>query len=228
MLNPVDGCLVANNKYKMKELFTSYHIPHPRTIKICKDDLDADNLKESLNELLKKIYDKPSDDSKYVLKILNGHSGEGVAICTGENILGILQMIFAIDNEREILIQEFVHGNDGDLRVHVLTTKSGQTILCSMKRNKLNDDFRSNVSLGATAEIIELTPEQESLAYRIAAVSGLPWCAVDIMELKSKSLDGYKNIAIEFNDSPGLGGISHAIGKNIINVLLDNIKEEDL
>ena len=228
MLNPIEPCLTANDKYKMKELFTSYHIPHPRTIKISKEDLDYDNLKDSLTEKLSKIYDKPNDESKYVLKILNGHSGEGVAICTGENILGVLQMIFAIDNKREIIVQEFVYGNDGDLRVHVLTTKSGQTILCSMKRNKLDDDFRSNVSLGATADIIKLTQEQESLAYRIAAVSGLPWCAVDIMELKTKSLDGYKNIAIEFNDSPGLGGISHAIGKNIINVLLDNIKEEDL
>ncbi len=228
MLNPVDACLTANNKYEMKELFSAYHIPHPRTVKVCKDDLDISNLKDSLNEILKQIYNKPSDDSKYVLKILNGHSGEGVAICTGENILGVLQMIFTIDEKREILIQEFVHGNGGDLRVHVLTTKSGQTILCSMKRNKLGNDFRSNVSLGATTEIITLTQEQESLAYRIAAISGLPWCAVDIMELKSKSLDGYKNIAIEFNDSPGLGGISHAIGKNIINVLLDNIKKEDL
>ena len=212
----------------MKELFTAYHIPHPRTVKISNDDLDYDNLKDSLKEKLTKIYDNPKDDSKYVLKILDGHSGQGVAICDGSNILGVLQMFFAIDSKREIIVQEFVHGDDGDIRVHVLTTKSGQTILCSMKRNKLDDDFRSNVSLGATSEIIELTPEQESLAYRIATISNLPWCAVDIMPLKQKSLDGYKNVAIEFNDSPGLGGISHAIGKNIINVLLDNIKEEDL
>lgn len=228
LLNPVKPCLVANDKYKMKELFTAYHIPHPRTVKISNNDLDYDNLKDSLKEKLTKIYDNPKDDSKYVLKILDGHSGQGVAICDGSNILGVLQMFFAIDPKREIIVQEFVHGDDGDIRVHVLTTKSGQTILCSMKRNKLDDDFRSNVSLGATSEIIELTPEQESLAYRIATISNLPWCAVDIMPLKQKSLDGYKNVAIEFNDSPGLGGISHAIGKNIINVLLDNIKEEDL
>lgn len=227
ILNPIEQCLLANDKYRMKELFESYSIPHPRTIKISNNDI-KDNPKEDLNNILTKIYNKPSDSSKYVLKILDGHSGQGVAICDGSNILGILQMFFAIDPEREILVQEFVKGKNGDLRVHVLTTKTTQTILCSMKRNKLEDDFRSNVSLGATAEKIDLTPEQESLACRIATISKLPWCAVDIMELENKSLDGYTNVAIEFNDSPGLGGISHSIGKNIINVLLDNIKKEDL
>lgn len=229
ILNPIEQCLLANNKYKMKELFDSYSIPHPRTIKMSNSDLGKEkNPKDTLLEKLSNIYDKPNDSSKYVLKILDGHSGQGVAICNGANILGILQMIFAIDPEREILVQEFVKGKDGDLRVHVLTTKTTQTILCAMKRNKLNDDFRSNVSLGATTETIKLTPEQESLACRIATISKLPWCAVDIMELENKSLDGYTNVAIEFNDSPGLGGISHSIGKNIINILLDNIKKEDL
>ena len=52
-----------------------------------------------------------------------------------------------------------------------------------MKRKKIGGDFRSNVSLGATAEKVELTPEQEEIALKVAKISGMPWCAVDIMPL---------------------------------------------
>ena len=45
--------------------------------------------------------------------------------------------------------------------MHVLTTRTEQKILASMKRVKLGNDFRSNVSLGATVEPVKLTKEQE-------------------------------------------------------------------
>lgn len=225
VFNPINTCLDANDKYRMKEIFDENKIACPRTIKVTKEDMTD---KKQFDKILNKIYKKHDDKSKYVLKIPNGFGGTGVSTCDGSNIFGILQTIFAINPKQEMIVQEFLKCDGGDFRVHVLTTKTGQTIMCAMQRNKLDDDFRSNVSLGASTKKIELSEQQEKLALSVAKASGMPWCAVDIMHLKEKSQDGYEDVVIEFNDSPGLDGISHLIGKNMINVLLDNLKPEDL
>ena len=119
-------------------------------------------------------------DFTFVMKILDGH-GTGVAMCDGKKILAFLQMIFAIDPERKLILQKKEEADGGDIRVHVLTLRDKQIILACMKRVKLGGDFRSNVSLGAEAEPVKLTPEQGEIALRTA--SKLPWCAVDIMPL---------------------------------------------
>ena len=90
-----------------------------------------------------------------------------------------------------------------------------QKILAAMKRVKLSGDFRSNVSLGATAEPIKLTKEQEKIALETAKVSKLPWCAVDIMPLVENSNPELgDNVVLEINASPGTEGISEVIKEN--------------
>ena len=117
--------------------------------------------------------------------------------------------MFAVDSERGLIIQKKEEADGGDIRVHVLTLRGGkQKILAAMKRVKLSGDFRSNVSLGATAEPIKLTKEQEKIALETAKVSKLPWCAVDIMPLVENSNPELgDNVVLEINASPGTEGI---------------------
>jgi len=142
----------------------------------------------------------------------------------------MLQMVFAIDEERELLCQKKQEADGGDIRVHVLTMRTQQKIIAAMKRKKLGKgDFRSNVSLGAQAEPIELTKEQEEIALKVAKISGMPWCAVDIMPLIKGSDEDFKdsdyNVVLEYNSSPGTDGISEVIGENFMKLLLDNIND---
>ena len=98
-----------------------------------------------------------------------------------------------------------------------------------MKRVKLGGDFRSNVSLGAEAEPVKLTSEQEQIALKTAELSKLPWCAVDIMPLvKGSNPEIGDNVVLEINASPGTDGISEVIGENFVNVLLDNLTDPSL
>ena len=144
----------------------------------------------------------------------------------GKTILSILQAIFAIDPERELLLQKKEEADGGDIRVHVLTMRTTQKILACMKRVKIAGDFRSNVSLGATAEAVKLTPEQEEIALNVAKISGMPWCAVDIMPLKAGSNPEIgDNVVLEYNSSPGTDGISEVIGENFISILLNEIND---
>ena len=131
-----------------------------------------------------------------------------------------------VDEESELLLQKKEAIDGGDIRIHVLTTRTGQKILASMKRIKLGNDFRSNVSLGATVEPVEITKEQEEIALKVAKISGMPWCAVDVAPLvKGSNKEIGDNIVLEYNASPGTQGVSEAIKENFMSILLDSIND---
>lgn len=230
VLNPVKYSALACNKYDSAVLFEKGEIPQPNFCLMTKEILYDEKL---YNEAMKEVYPQWSDKNKdknekltFVMKILDGHGGTGVAMCDGKKIYAILQMIFAIDPERQILLQKKEEADGGDIRVHVLTLRDKQVILACMKRVKLGGDFRSNVSLGAEAEPVKLTPEQEQIALKTAQLSKLPWCAVDIMPLvKGSNKELGDNVVLEINASPGTAGISEVINTNFVNVLLNELND---
>ena len=233
VLNPVQYSALACNKYDSAVLFKKGEIPQPNFCLMTKDILyDEKQYNEAMKEIYPEWNEKDPDKNEeltFVMKILDGHGGTGVAMCDGKKILAFLQMIFAIDPERKLILQKKEEADGGDIRVHVLTLRDKQIILAAMKRVKLGGDFRSNVSLGAEAEPVTLTPEQEQIALKTAQLSKLPWCAVDIMPLvKGSNPELGDNVVLEINASPGTAGISEVIGENFINVLLDNLQDPSL
>lgn len=229
-LNPIMAAKRASNKYSSSVLLERYNIPQPKFALLSKSDIreGEKTLQKKLKEIYPDVGDNEKEDKKkeYVVKILDGHGGTGVFMVTGKTILSILQAIFAIDEERELLLQKKEEADGGDIRVHVLTGRTKQTILASMKRVKISGDFRSNVSLGASAEKVELTKEQEEIALNVAKISGMPWCAVDIMPLvKDSNPEIGDNVVLEYNASPGTDGISEVIGENFCKLLLDAIND---
>ena len=230
VINPIQSAKKASNKYQSAVLMERYEIPQPKFALISKNDIAKGE--ESLNKKLKTIYPEIGKDEEadkkleYVVKILDGHGGTGVTMQTGKTILSMLQMVFAVDEERELLVQKKEEADGGDIRVHVLTMRTHQKILAQMKRKKIGGDFRSNVSLGATAEKVELTPEQEEIALKVAKISGMPWCAVDIMPLvKGSNPEIGDNVVLEYNASPGTDGISEVINDNFMEILLQEIND---
>lgn len=227
VINPIQSAKKASNKYQSSVLMQRYKIPQPRFTLLGKDDI-KDGM-ESLSEKLKLIYDNWKEDNKdqeYVVKLLDGHGGTGVFMCNNKNILAMLQAMFAVDEELELLLQKKEEADGGDIRVHVLTNRTDQKILASMKRVKISGDFRSNVSLGASAEKVKITKEQEEIALKVARISGMPWCAVDIMPLvKGSNPEIGDNVVLEYNASPGSEGISEVIETNFMGILLDAIND---
>ena len=230
VLNPVQPSRRASNKYASAVLLQRYDIPQPKFCLLSQKDISKgeESLQKKLKLIYKEVGENKEEDEKreYVVKILDGHGGTGVFMTNGKGILAILQAIFAIDPERELLLQKKEEADGGDIRVHVLTSRTKQTILACMKRKKLGGDFRSNVSLGAEAEKVEITPEQRDIALNVAKLSGIPWCAVDLMPLvKGSNPELGDNVVLEFNCSPGTDGISSVIGENFCKILLDSIND---
>lgn len=230
VLNPVRYSALACDKYESALLFKKGNIPQPNFTLMTKEILYDEKL---YGEAMKEVYPqwdvKDSDkneDLSVVMKILDGHGGTGVALIDGKRMYAVLQMIFAINPEQRILLQKKEEADGGDIRVHVLTLRDKQIILAAMKRVKLGGDFRSNVSLGAEAEPVKLTPEQEQIALKTAQISKLPWCAVDIMPLvKGSNKEIGDNVVLEINASPGTAGISEVIKTNFINILLNELDD---
>ena len=230
VLNPVQYAALACDKYDTACLLEKGEIPQPRFCLMTKDILyDEKQYNQSMKDIYPEWDEKDPDkneESTFVCKILDGHGGTGVALIDGKKILAWLQMVFAIDPERRLILQKKEEADGGDIRVHVLTLRNKQVILACMKRVKIANDFRSNVSLGAEAEPVKLTPEQEQIALKTATLTKMPWCAVDIMPLvKGSNKEVGDNVVLETNSSPGTDGISSVIGFNFVNILLNELDD---
>ena len=230
MINTVDEIKIASDKYMSANLLSSNNLPQPKYVLVTKDlmmdsEKHYNNTRESFWEILDKIYDKNSSidkgsEKKYVCKILGGSLGIGVFICKRTEIESILQTMFTVDPNIQFIIQEFKE-NTGDIRVHLFSVDGvNYEVLACMKRNKIDKDFRSNVSLGATTDKYELSDEQKEIVLKTAYISGCRWVGVDLMECNDGS-----NVIIEYNSSPGVQGISQQIGKNMFDIVFDKISE---
>ena len=128
VLNPVKYSALACNKYDSAILFEKGEIPQPNFTLMTNDILYDEKLYE---EAMQRLYPKwdikdgdKNEEFMVVMKILDGHGGTGVALIDGKRIYAVLQMIFAIDPEQQILLQKKEEADGGDIRVHVLTLRN--------------------------------------------------------------------------------------------------------
>jgi len=231
MLNTYDEIAMASDKIMSANLLSSKNIPQPRYVLVTKNIMQDDSTddcftRDSFWKLLDTLYDDNGNindeqgERKYVVKILGGSLGIGVFICNHSEIEAILQAIFVIDEERELMIQQFKK-NTGDIRAHAFSVDGKHyEVVAVMKRNQIKGDFRSNVSLGATTQEIDITDEQREIILNTAELSGCRWVGVDLMDCEDGDI-----VVIEYNSSPGVQGISQQIKKNMFDVVMDKITE---
>jgi hypothetical protein len=109
-----------------------------------------------------------------------------------------------------------------DVRVMI----NNKRIIGAMKRKKIIDDFRSNISQGAEAEKIELTDlEKETCLIAAKAVNG-QWVGVDFIPADNREKDA--PFILEVNQSPGSQGISEAIGEEVCETIIDDYFDRNI
>lgn len=197
ILNNPDYVGISNNKFLTALLFEKYNIPQPKFCLVVNSDINKGE-HDKLDKKLASIYKTQNDDTKFVCKILNGHGGKGVFVCSPNNILSILQTIFAINKDVSVLVQEYLNIQEGDVRANVLTLNGKQCIMDVKMRTKDTSDFRTNLSLGNSIKEYTLSKEQEKIVLAAAKASGLIWAGVDLLPLENN-----KNVIIEINGAPG-------------------------
>lgn len=140
-----------------------------------------------------------------VIKLLEGTQGLGVVLADNEK--AAVSVIEAFNGlKARVIVQEFIKEAKGaDIRAFVV---DGQ-VVGAMMRTAKEGEFRSNLHRGGTAQIIELTPEEEITAIKAANAMKLGIAGVDMLRSDRGPL------IIEVNSSPGLEGIELATGKDI-------------
>ena len=140
-----------------------------------------------------------------VIKLLEGTQGLGVVLADNRNSAeSILEAFNGL--QARVIVQEFIKEAKGaDLRAFVVDG----VVVGAMKRQGKEGEFRSNLHRGGSAEIIELSDEEENAALKAARVMGLGVAGVDMLQSERGPL------ILEVNSSPGLEGIEKATGKNI-------------
>lgn len=155
-----------------------------------------------------------------IIKLARGTHGNGVVLAeTKKAAKSVMQAFYVMDDDgTNILLQEFVKESAGeDIRAFVV----GGKVIASMKRQSLDDDFRSNLHQGGEGTPIRLSDEEKKTVQKAAKAMGLSICGVDIMRSERGPL------VLEVNSSPGFGiekVTGHDVAEKIIEYVEQNAK----
>lgn len=112
-----------------------------------------------------------------IIKVARGTHGNGVVLAETPKAAKAVMQAFYVEGVN-FLVQEFVKESAGtDIRALVV----GSRVVASIKRQSLDDDFRSNTHQGGVGVPVKLTDEEEKTAIKAAKAMGLPICGVDMM-----------------------------------------------
>lgn len=140
-----------------------------------------------------------------VIKVLEGTQGLGVVLAETDNAAeSVIEAFNGL--KARVIVQEYIKESKGsDVRAFVVDG----VVVGAMKRQGKKGEFRSNLHRGGTAEIIELTEDEENAALKAARVMGLGVAGVDMLQ------SNHGPLILEVNSSPGLEGIESATGTDI-------------
>ena len=129
-----------------------------------------------------------------IIKVARGTHGNGVVLAETPKAAKAVMQAFYVEGVN-FLVQEFVKESAGeDIRVLVV----GNRVVASIKRQSLDDDFRSNTHQGGVGVAVKLTDEEVKTALKAAKAMGLPICGVDVMRSERGPL------VLEVNSSASL------------------------
>lgn len=193
----------SRDKLRSMQLLAKYGVDIPKTV-FSRNSADID-------DLIDKIGGTPA-----IIKLARGTHGNGVVLAeTKKAAKSVLQAFYLTnDDGTNILIQEFIKESAGiDIRAFVV----GGRVVASMKRQSLDDDFRSNLHKGGEGIVVKLTEEERKMCIKAAKAMGLNVAGVDFM----RSARG--PLVLEVNASPGFG-IEKVTGRDVATPIIEYIE----
>ncbi len=194
----------SRDKLRSLQLLAKSGVGIPRTV-VSRNTTDIDNL-------LARLGDMP-----VIIKLARGTHGNGVVLAeTKKAAKSVLQAFYLTnDDGTNILLQEYIEESAGtDIRAFVV----GSRVVASMKRQSLDDDFRSNLHKGGSGTTIKLTEEEKKVAVKAAKAMGLNVAGVDLMRSNRGPL------VLEVNASPGFG-IEKVTGRNVAGAIIEYVEQ---
>ncbi len=203
---------VCSDKFRTYLRLQEIGMNQPRTVLIPNEE----------NETVQRAADTLDNEFPMVLKTLQGAKGVGVLLVETERSLqSTVSLVYKIDPTCDILLQEYI-----DMEFDVRVMINNKRIIGAMKRKKIIDDFRSNISQGADAEEIELTDIEQEACLRAAKAVGGQWVGVDFIPAGNREKD--EPFMLEVNHSPGTQGISEVLGEEVCETIITDFYDRDI
>ncbi len=192
----------ARAKLRAAQILSKAGVETPKTL-VSRNSADIDDLLDQI-------------DLPVIIKLASGTHGNGVVLAETKKAAKSVLQAFYIYNEdgTNILLQEFIKESAGmDIRAFVV----GSRVVASMKRQSVDDDFRSNLHKGGLGTTIKLTDDEKKLAVSAAKAMGLHVAGVDIMR------SNHGPLVLEVNASPGFG-IEKVTGRNVAEKMIEYVE----
>ncbi len=149
-----------------------------------------------------------------IIKVARGTHGNGVVLAETRKAAKAVMQAFYVESV-SFLVQEFIEESAGtDIRAVVV----GSRVVASIKRQNLDDDFRSNTHQGGEGKAVKLTDEEEKTAVKAAKAMNLPICGVDLMRSKRGPL------VLEVNSSASLKTPELITKRNVAEKIIEYIE----
>lgn len=193
----------ARDKLRSQQILTKAGIDTPKTL-VSRNTTDIDDLLEQIG-------------LPVIIKLATSTHGNGVVLAeTKKAAKSTLQAFYLYDEDgTNIMLQEYIKESAGiDIRAFVV----GSRVVASMKRQSLDDDFRSNLHKGGEGTSIKLTPEERRIAVKAARTMGLHIAGVDLMRSSRGPL------VLEVNASPGFG-IEKVTRRNVAAKIIEYVEQ---
>jgi RimK family alpha-L-glutamate ligase len=115
---------------------------------------------------------------------------------------------------KRVIFQQFIRESAGrDLRLNVV----GGRVIAAMERWSETGDFRANITIGGSMKKHEPTRAEEALAIRAAALLGLDFCGVDLLETAGGP------VLCEVNSNAHFKSIYDCTGVNAADAIMEHI-----
>lgn len=149
-----------------------------------------------------------------IVKVVTGTQGRGVVLAESNHAAeAIADALIAAGSP--VILQRFVAESRGrDVRAFVV----GGRVLAGVRRVAAGAEYRSNVHLGASAEVVALTPRYAEVAVAAAGALDLEIAGVDLLE----GADG--PVVVEVNSSPGIAGFEEASGLDVAGIIVSYLE----
>lgn len=191
----------SRDKLRSLQLMSKAGVGIPKTV-FARETAEVDDL---LNQI---------GGAPVIIKVARGTHGRGVVLAETRKAAKSVIQAFYVEGVN-FMIQEFIEESAGsDVRAFVV----GGRVVGAIKRQSLDDDFRSNIHLGGEGTLVKLTDVEKKTAIKAARTMGLGICGVDMIQSDRGPL------VMEVNSSPGLGGIEKVTGKNIAGKIVEYIE----
>jgi ribosomal protein S6--L-glutamate ligase len=154
----------SRDKLRSMQLLAKAGVAIPKTV-FARETTD-------LEDVLEQVGGAPA-----IIKVARGTHGNGVVLAETRKAAKAVMQAFYVEGV-SFLVQEFIDESAGqDIRAFIVDGE----VVASMRRQSLDDDFRSNLHQGGSAEPVVLTESERKVVLKAAKAIGLPFCGVDMI-----------------------------------------------